>query len=200
MWCRPPDLLDEILMLAVEQAFLEDPWAVRDAAAFEACRSHGRPRLGQILAEIAALIGRILAQAHELRTRLAAIRQSTWASSVRDMREQLDRLVYRGFPAQEEISRLRQYPRYLQAMQMRLDKLAMAAARDQQFMLEMQGLQDEWLEREQQSRHRGGRDARLEEVRWMLEELRVSLFAQALKTAHPVSVKRIRKRWEDLGL
>jgi ATP-dependent helicase HrpA len=194
------DLLDEILALAVEQAFLEDPWAIRDVTAFEACLRHGRPRLGQVLAEIAELVGRILAKAHELRTRLAATRQSTWESSVRDMRAQLDRLVYRGFLAQAEMPRLRQYPRFLQAMQVRLDKLAVAAARDQQLMQEMKGLQDEWLEREQQSLHRGGPDPRLEEVRWMLEELRVSLFAQALKTAHPVSVKRIRKRWEDLGL
>ena len=116
------------------------------------------------------------------------------------MPDEYDRLVYRGFLARAEMPRLRQYPRFLQAMQVRLDKLAVAAPRDQQLMQEMKGLQDEWLEREQQSLHRGGPDPRLEEVRWMLEELRVSLFAQALKTAHPVSVKRIRKRWEDLGL
>ena len=96
--------------------------------------------------------------------------------------------------------RLRQYLRYLKAIQVRLDKLAMAATRDEQLMQEMKGLQDEWLVREQQSRQRVSPDPRLEEIRWMLEELRVSLFAQALKTAYPVSVKRIRKRWEDLGL
>jgi ATP-dependent helicase HrpA len=95
---------------------------------------------------------------------------------------------------------LQQFPRYLKALALRIDKLKTAALRDRQQMQEMSGLQKDWLDREQQARDRGVFDPRLEELRWMLEELRISLFAQGLKTAHPVSVKRIRKRWEALGL
>ena len=61
-------------------------------------------------------------------------------------------------------------------------------------------MQDDWLERWRAASDKGVTDERLEEIRWMLEELRISLFAQELKTAYPVSAKRIRKRWRELGL
>ena len=64
----------------------------------------------------------------------------------------------------------------------------------------MQPLYGDWLARQRQAAAQGVFDARLDEVRWMLEELRVSLFAQELKTPQPVSVKRITKRWQELGL
>ena len=80
------------------------------------------------------------------------------------------------------------------------NELAHAAGKDQQWMLEMAPLQKKWRERAAAAREAGRRDLRLEEIRWMLEELRVSLFAQQLGTAYPVSVKRIETRWRELGL
>ena len=194
------DLLDELLALAFDRAFLRDPWLVRDRAAFEACREQGRPGLGSALTEISGLAGEILAAGHRVRTSLAATTQPNWTASVKDMQAQLDRLIYRGFLVQTTQAQLPQFPRYLKALGVRLEKLKTAAARDQQLMQEMNALQSEWLAREQQLRGQGGIDPRLDEIRWMLEELRVSLFAQGLKTAYPVSIKRIRKRWEALGL
>jgi ATP-dependent helicase HrpA len=194
------DLFDELLALAFDRAFLQEPWSVRDRAAFEACREQGRPRLGSALMEISKLVGEILATAHRVRASLTATTQPNWASSLRDMQAQLDRLVHRGFLMQTAPARLLHFPRYLRALGMRLDKLKTAAPRDLQLMHEMSGLQNDWLAREQQVRSRGGFDPRLEEIRWMLEEFRVSLFAQGLKTAHPISAKRIIKRWEALGL
>jgi ATP-dependent helicase HrpA len=67
-------------------------------------------------------------------------------------------------------------------------------------MAEMASLQEDWLRRWREAGARGQSDPRLEEIRWQLEELRVSLFAQELGTALPVSVKRVRRRWEELGL
>ena len=67
-------------------------------------------------------------------------------------------------------------------------------------MREMAPLQQKWQERAAAAREAGRRDPRLEEIRWMLEELRVSLFAQQIGTAYPVSVKRIEARWKELGL
>lgn len=196
----PADLADELLALAFDRAFLQDPWSVRDKAGFEVCLENGRGRLGPALLEISGLAGEILGQAHVVRSSLAATRQPNWADSVKDMQAQLDRLVHRGFLLHTDALQLQQFPRYLKALASRIDKLRTAARRDRQHMQEMDGLQKDWLDREQQARERGVFDPRLEELRWMLEELRVSLFAQGLKTAHPVSVKRIRKRWEALGL
>jgi ATP-dependent helicase HrpA len=126
--------------------------------------------------------------------------QANWQSSVADMREQLDRLVYRGFLQGMEVQQLTDLPRYLKALTLRLGKLRGAAARDQQRMQEMSGVHGEWLQRYKLVQKQGAFDTRLEEIRWMLEELRVSLFAQEIKTAQPISIKRIRKRWESLGL
>ncbi len=120
--------------------------------------------------------------------------------SISDMRRQLDRLVYRGFLQQTPYRMLRQLPRYLKAMELRFEKLVHAAARDQQRLREMTPQYEEWERREERARKDRKRDPRLEEMRWAFEELRVSLFAQELKTAYPVSLKRIEKRWKELGL
>jgi len=196
----PDDLLDEIMAVGFDRAFLDDPWAVRDQAAFEHCREQGRPRLGPALVEITQLVGLILTEAYRLRTRLASTGQPNWRASVEDMQRQLDRLVFRGFLQQTDPARLEQFPRYLKAMVLRLEKLGGAAARDRQRMQEMAGLQQDWLGRRREASAQGLFDPRLDEIGWLLEELRVSLFAQEIGTAQPVSVKRIRRRWEELGL
>jgi ATP-dependent helicase HrpA len=173
---------------------------VRDQAAFERCRERGGPRLGPALLEISELVAGILASAHQVRTQLAMTTQANWRDSVADMQAQLDRLVYRGFLQRTDPAQLAQVPRYLKALALRLEKLPGAAVRDQQRMQEMAGLQADWLARQRQADSQGLFDPRLEEIRWLLEELRVSLFAQELKTAQPVSVKRIANRWQELGL
>jgi ATP-dependent helicase HrpA len=92
------------------------------------------------------------------------------------------------------------YPRFLEALETRLEKLRHAAGKDQQRMREMAPLLKKWQERSAVAREAGRYDTRLEQIRWMLEELRISLFAQQLGTAYPVSVKRIEARWRELGL
>ena len=96
---------------------------------------------------------------------------------------------------------LRQYARYLRALELRLDKLAAGAqGRDQQAMREMAEILERWRNRDRAARDKGLVDRRLQQVRWQLEELRISLFAQEVKTRYPVSVKRIDKLWKELGL
>ena len=194
------DLLDDLLILAFDRAFLSDPWSIRDRDAFDKCRASGRAGLGPALLEISRLTAGILADAHGVRASLANTRQSNWQGSVTDMQAQLDRLVYRGFLQDTPADVLPHLPRYLRAIGLRLEKLRSAPMRDQQRMGEVAKLQDDLLARLQLVEAQGRIDPRLVEIRWMIEELRVSLFAQELKTAQPVSVKRITKRWEQLGL
>ena len=194
------DIVDELVAVAIDRAFLEDAWSIRDRDAFERCRERGRPRLGPLLLEMARQAAIILAEAHVLRAKLERITQSNWQNAVDDMRQQLDGLVYRGFLEQTDADRLVHLPRYLRGLALRLEKLPGAAVRDRQRMDEMADLQRQWAERDRQRRAQSAIDPRLDEIRWMLEELRVSLFAQELKTPQPVSVKRIRKHWEALGL
>jgi ATP-dependent helicase HrpA len=92
------------------------------------------------------------------------------------------------------------YPRYLGAIARRLERLAHAALRDRDRLAEIAAVEAEWLARDEQAREAGRVDSRLDEIRWLLEELRVSLFAQELGTAVPVSIQRIERRWRELGL
>ena len=195
------ELLDDIMALAFEQAFLTDPWSIRDAGAFQRCREAGKPLLGPALATISGRVAEILALAHQARAALAALNQPNWRASIDDMQTQLADLVYQGFLQHVGLQQLAQYPRYLTGLVRRIDKLHDGALRDQQRVAELRLVEQPWRERQRAAAARGGqRDPRLDEMRWMLEELRVSLFAQELGTAHPVSVKRIQRRWAELAL
>ena len=112
-------------------------------------------------------------------------------------RDQLARLVFKGFLAATPYRWLRHYPRYLKGLQIRLTKLMNAGlSRDATLMNDVSPLWRRFLEREQLHRDRGVNDPALERYRWAVEELRVSLFAQELKTPHPVSIKRLDAMWE----
>jgi ATP-dependent helicase HrpA len=118
------------------------------------------------------------------------------AAAVADIEEQLTRLFPRNFLVDVPALQLAHYPRYLKAIAMRIDKIKNEPLRDTQRMQELVALQVPWL-REVVAR-KGVADQRLEEFRWLLEELRVSLFAQELRTPMPVSAKRLQKAWNAL--
>jgi ATP-dependent helicase HrpA len=88
------------------------------------------------------------------------------------------------------------FPRYLKAVQLRLDKLRGDPARDAQRLAELRPLEQRWLRR--LAALKGAPHARLDEYRWLLEELRVGLFAQELRTREPVSAKRLDKLWQQI--
>jgi ATP-dependent RNA helicase HrpA len=115
---------------------------------------------------------------------------------VADVEQQMARLFARRFIVTTPAAVLAHYPRYLKAIAARLDKLKGDPARDAARMNEIATLQTPFL-RELAAR-KGVGDARLDEFRWLLEELRVSLFAQELRTPMPVSVKRLQKVWDSL--
>ncbi|WP_295543324.1 ATP-dependent RNA helicase HrpA [uncultured Thiohalocapsa sp.] len=196
----PPDLADELTALIVDLTFTEGQPPIRDQAAFAARLAACKGRLPPTANEVCDLAGRILGVYQDLRKRLAGITQINWMPSVLDLRAQLDALVFRGFLQQVPFERLKDYPRYLKAAEQRTEKLVHAAGRDQQRLAELNPLLHQLAERQAAARAAERDDPRLEEIRWMLEELRVSLFAQQLGTAYPVSVKRVQARWRALGL
>ncbi|MBO8084996.1 MAG: ATP-dependent RNA helicase HrpA [Marichromatium sp.] len=198
---READLAEALIARALDRTFLaEDDAPIRTRAAFEARLAERRGALAAETRAVCALAGEILDVYQRVRKTLAGINQINWMHAVLDIRAQLDALVFRGFLDAVAPERLRHYPRYLKAIEQRLDKLPLGAARDRQWMNEMAPLQSQWRERMEAARAAGRDDPRLDEIRWLLEELRVSLFAQQLGTDGPVSVKRIRARWRELGL
>jgi ATP-dependent helicase HrpA len=109
---------------------------------------------------------------------------------------QLEGLCHKRFIAETPYERLQHVPRYLKAINLRIEKLRSNPARDAQCMAQMQPLTQAWQKLRQTQQGRS--DPRVEEFAWMLQELRVSLFAQELKTPVIVSVKRLQKMLESL--
>ena len=198
---KPPALEEQILALAFDRAFLSDGELPRDHAAFQRLYDAGRERLVETFEQTVELVADILGRYQALRKTLSGLNQLALLAAAQDMNRQLDELIWQGFIEQVPAERLQQYPRYLRALERRIDKLRSGGqARDQAAMREMAGLLERWRARYQQVREKGQIDPRLEVIRWLLEELRISLFAQEVGTDGPVSVKRIEKRWRELGL
>ena len=187
------ELRAQIIDVAVDRAFLADPLPA-DERSFKARLDEGRARLNLIAQELAR-------QAHAVLVELAhASRKLKDSKPSKEMHDdiaaQLQRLVGRRFIATTPWPQLQQLPRYLRAVQLRLDKQRADPARDAQRLAELRPLEQRFWRRV--AERRGADDARLDEFRWLLEELRVSLFAQELRTPQPVSVKRLQRAWEQL--
>lgn len=142
---------------------------------------------------ITALVEKTLSASLRITKRLNSLNSPAVAASLVDIRSQLGLLVYPGFVARTGADQLRHLPRYLNGMEKRLDKLASGAApREAQNITTIQALEDDYDAALDQLLPNQSTPASLAKIKWMLEEFRVSLFAQELGTAHPVSEKRIR--------
>ena len=186
-------LREQVVVAAIDRTCLAEPWPA-DRAAFVARKDDARSKLNLIAQEVARLLAAIVSEAATLPRKLNASRADT--AAVADIEQQLMRLFPRGFVVDVAPAQLAHYPRYLKAIGLRLEKLRSDPARDAQRLQEVAALQAPWL-REVAAR-KGVVDPRLEEFRWLLEELRVSLFAQELRTPMPVSAKRLQKAWDAL--
>jgi len=188
------ELRQQIVDVALDRAFLAEPLPA-DARAFEVRLAEGRTRLNLIAQELARLVGAVLGEY------AAAVRKLKDARPPKEVAEdigaQLQRLAGKRFVVDTPQAQLQQLPRYLKAVQMRLDKLKADPARDTARMAEVRIAEQRWLKR--MAELKGRRDPRLDEYRWLLEELRVSLFAQELRTPQPVSGKRLDKAWQQLS-
>ena len=151
----------------------------------------GKGRLTLIAGEVARAAGTVLSEWTAAQKKLKDARPPKEVAD--DIAAQLERLVPRRFLLEIPWARLAHLPRYLKAIVMRLDKLRADPSRDAARLAELRPLEQRYLRK--LAERRGARDARLEEFRWWLEELRVGLFAQELKTPQPVSVKRLDKIW-----
>ncbi|HEY6087915.1 MAG TPA: ATP-dependent RNA helicase HrpA [Burkholderiaceae bacterium] len=188
------DLREQIIAVALDRAFLAEPLPT-DAGAFKARLEAGRSRLTLIAQEVARAAATVLQEHANAVRKLKDSRPSKDVAD--DIGAQLQRLVGRRFLTDTDWAALAHLPRYLRAILMRLDKLRADPARDAQRLADLRPLEQRWLRR--LAERRGTADARLDEFGWLLEELRVSLFAQELRTPQPVSVKRLDRAWAQLG-
>jgi ATP-dependent helicase HrpA len=185
------DLRNDLLTRIAMTVFIDGREPLRTSAAFSARVAAHRAGIGAQAQEIS----RTVQLALERLARIQAALGKATASAASDIRAQLAWLLPAGFLLSAPWERLKEIPRYLQAIEQRLEKLGRDPKRDAQLVAEIAPLESRYRERvkAERGRVRPGED----EFRWMLEELRVSLFAQQLKTRVPVSARRLADAWTE---
>ncbi|MFC4158902.1 ATP-dependent RNA helicase HrpA [Chitinimonas lacunae] len=186
-------LMDDLIQCVCDRAFIGDDELPRSKKDFDNQKSRAKARLPAVRDAAYRVLNEVAAEYQTLYNLLSKpVRLQS------ELKQQLGRLIYPGFMTATPWEQLPHLPRYLKAMKLRLDKYNAAQARDEQRGAEVAELWSRW-ETEQEKWRKLGRDpAKLAPFRWMIEELRVGLFAQELKTPYPVSVKRLNKQWEEL--
>ncbi|WP_182906734.1 ATP-dependent RNA helicase HrpA [Microbispora sp. H13382] len=189
-------LFDDCTACAADKLMAQAGGPVWDEAGFERLRDHVRASLFETTEEVVSRVERVLAVWHAAQNRLGALGGGV-ADLKADIADQLDGLVHDGFVTETGYDRLPDVQRYLRAVERRLDKLPDDPHRDREWMHRVHDVEDEYrdlLDRLKPDE----RDAKaVRDIRWMIEELRVSFFAQQLGTPTPVSDKRIRKAMQQ---
>ena len=189
------ELKSRLVDATLARCCLADPLPA-DADAFSQRCKEARPRITLIAQEFMRLAGQLAAENTVLQKRIAVMAKA-FPDAVADIEAQLAALLPADFLLAFGWHRLAHFPRYLKAVALRLDKLRDDPARDARLMAEWKALASAWERECLARRHAGMVDPELESFRWLLEELRVGLYAQSLKTPMPVSVKRLRKIWDN---
>jgi len=198
---RGEDLTDELIVAIADRALFgdADPAAIRTHGAFAAAAENAWRRLSSAATEVIELVRQILDANQSLEISIADEFPPMAMDSIRDMRDQLAHLIHGGFISRTQFKYLQRIPRYLSALLLRLKKLSNAGlTRDVQGLKEVGPLWSSYKDEERRRRQAGTIDDEFIDFRWQLEELRVSVFAQELRAATPVSVQRLQRQWQAL--
>ena len=188
------DLKSAIVDASIEKSFFNSTDTVRSHKKFEEALQEGNNELVNNANEICDTLSQTFDSFNQIRKQLKKNTKPNWLASINDIQSQLNNLIYEDFIYFTPIENLKSYPRYLQAIQQRLDKLQQAADRDRQHTNQLGLYWDRFIELNDEYYE----NPVFSLYRWMLEEYRVSLFAQGLKTQIPVSEKRIEKQWQEV--
>jgi ATP-dependent RNA helicase HrpA len=190
---------DQLIDLVGARAFYAVESVPRDADTFEAQRLAGRRNILPAIQEVTRLVAALFEAHHELRLALEQAKAATWQYATDDLRDQLAAILPDGFLTKTPWAWLQYFPRFLKAMTLRLTKIKSGSLpRDRQAH---EQVSSRWLAYKTRAVEHAKRridDPELEIFRWMIEELRVSLFAQELGTSIPVSPQRLDKQWSKV--
>jgi ATP-dependent helicase HrpA len=186
-------LLDDCVAAAADQVIADAGGPAWDAEGFARLAERARPALPLATAQAVDVVGLVLEAAHEVEARLhgTGATSPAFAAAVADARAQFGALIHPGFVSETGLARLPDLARYLRAISRRLDTMGQNPVRDAERMAAVQNVTDAWRRAVAglPAGRRGQQD--VQSVRWLIEELRVSLFAQVVGTPVPVSEKRI---------
>ena len=187
-------LIDQILNLSIERAFLNEPLP-NNAEQFTERMQAGKPRLALIAQEISRHALAALQAYADLQKKMAQAKAAS-PSAYADIQSQVQGLIFPKFVADIPYAQLVHLPRYLKAIAMRIDKMRSNPSRDAQCQKDWESVARPWQKLTQGSKganYAMTDDQALIDFRWQLEELRVALYAQELKTPTPMSLKRLEK-------
>lgn len=187
------ELIEQIIFLAVEHAALHEPWPENEKEFTERVQQ-ARKKFNLACQEIVTTVTKILTEWKKVQDELKNYESYEWAYE--DIQDQLKTLMKKQFLLHTPLAQLRHFPRYLNAILVRLGKLRTDPMRDQRWQKEVLRMQDKLIQASKKLK--GDWPQSLIEFRWQLEELRVSIFAQELRTPRPISVKRLERAWSKI--
>jgi ATP-dependent helicase HrpA len=195
-WGKIDALIEDCIGAAIDSLLESRP--ITTETEFAAAVDNVRAELNDTTLRIAQQVESCLVLSHDIQKRLKGKVPLDQVQSYNDIKSHLQRLVFKGFVSEFGENRLRDVERYLKALRQRQEKLPVDPNRDRLHMLTLEKLENEWQAKLKQVPPGESPAAALKDFRWMLEELRVSLFAQQLGTAYPVSEQRLRQALQAL--
>jgi ATP-dependent helicase HrpA len=192
-------LVEDILLASLDSCILDGEVQLpRDGAALASLAERKRGDWTAHAERLARLTLEILKHWHGLQKRFKGKIDLAQAVALNDIKAQLGNLVYPGFVRETPAEWLKEYPRYLKAIEQRFEKIGAQLQRDRVWSGELAGYWEQYQVRLKKHLQEGKRDTELALYRWMLEEYRVSLWAQQLGTKMAVSDKRLNKQWSQV--
>ncbi len=195
----PEALREDMITAIADRAFIGEDDLPRSNAAFMTLKGRARTRLPAVSLAVARQV-QTVATEYQLLIAQQAKMPATVNRLKRDVESQIGLLVYSGCFSQTPWVYLQHLPRYLKALRLRIEKQPANPERDGKNAASVGTLWQKWQEAVEKQQARDKLKPELLEFRWLIEELRVSLFAQELKTPFPVSIKRLEKMWQDLNV
>ena len=192
-------LVEDILLASLDSCILDgEAQLPRDGAALASLAERKRGDWATHAERLARLTLDILKLWHGLQKRFKGKIDLAQAVALNDIKAQLGNLIYPGFVRETPTEWLKEYPRYLKAIEQRFEKIGAQLQRDRVWSGELAGYWEQYQARLNKHQQEGKRDPELALYRWMLEEYRVSLWAQQLGTKMAVSDKRLNKQWSQV--
>ncbi|WP_141673495.1 DUF3418 domain-containing protein, partial [Gilliamella sp. Bim3-2] len=187
-------LIDDCIACGIDYLIETNNKAIHSTDDYQQLLNYTKTHINEIVVDIAKQVESILTLHFSINKKLKGRVDLSLAFALSDIKQQLNRLVYKGFVAQSSYRRLNDISRYLLAIEKRIEKLFQNIARDRQSMSIIEDVQnqyDNWINSLPNNQRS---DTKVTDIRWMIEELRVNLFAQQLGTSYPISAKRIKQQ------
>ena len=187
----------QLMLLLVDRAYLPDVSLPRTSAAFSQCLQHGRNRLGIVAQDFVQFFPPLFEQYHETKRMLDRTKGPGWDTLLSGMKQQLTDLMHSSALVETPWPWLIQFPRYMATIRLRLQRLGSGGLKTEQNLeRDFTPWQQKFEQLDAELRKQQRQNPMLDHYRWMLEEFRVSLFAQKLGTAVPVSTRKLQEQWD----